>query len=301
MKNTTLILLFLSMISLSYSQDEGHKSFKVSSFNISLGTSRALLSSSISDYNNLKGMVEDPEIFIDPNDFSENYFNQNLSNAFSTKIQIGITPYSQKKGVLNKNREIRIGIGMNSGTRRSFSFIETETIVIDTFYSVNGNPNIYKESYSSTDYTYSEKYTELNFNIAYLFKTDVEKRAYFYAGLGAEYGITLQSYISLNHVKTTATIYNPTETYPYGNDSFSGSIYLDGRSNQTNLISPTHFIRAHFPIGINFRISNNNAFFKHLNIYSEISPGIEYQMASNNFSYINPYLGVAICGLSYKF
>lgn len=301
MKNTSLILLFLLMVSLSYSQDKAHKSFNISSFNISLGSSRASVSSSISDYYSLKEMVENPEVFIDPNDFSENYYGQNFTDAFSTKIQIGITPYSKNKGAVNMNREIRIGVGMNSGTRRSFAFIESETMVVDTFYSVNGNPNIYQEVHTSNEYSYYEKYTELNFNLAYLFKTDVQKRVHFYAGLAAEYGITLQSYISVYHYETTATNYSHSENNPIGFYSYSENCCLEGQSDQTKLINPTHFIRTYFPIGINFRFSNNNAFFKHLNIYSEISPGIEYQIAPNKFSYINPYLGLATCGLSYKF
>jgi len=301
MKNTTLILLFLSMISLSYSQDEGHKSFKISSFNISLGTSRALISSSITDYNYLKEMAENPELFVDPNDFSENYYHQDFSDAFSTKIQIGITPYSQKKGRLNKNREIRMGIGMNSGTRRSFTFIETETMVIDTFYSVNGNPNIYQESNISDEFNYREQYTEINFNMAYLIKTDIQKRVHFYTGFGVEYGFTLQSYVMVNHIKSTATDYSQAGAFNEYYDSYFGSLNIEGKSDQSKIINPKHFIRSYFPIGINFRLSNKHSLFKHMNIYSEINPGVEFMMATDNVNYNNLYLGVAICGLSYIF
>ena len=62
-----------------------------------------------------------------------------------------------------------------------------------------------------------------------------------------------------------------------------------------------HFVRAYIPMGINFRLSDNNSFFKHVNIYSEFSPGIEFMFVKNEDAYINPYMGVAIVGFSYKF
>lgn len=304
MKNTSLALLFLFIVNITFSQEEEKKSsFKISSFNISLGTSQALLSSTKTDYFKLKGMVENPELFVDPDDFSDNYYYNEMGGGFSTKIQIGINPYCKKLGAINQNREIRMGIGINSGNRRSFSFYETETMVVDTFYSVNGNPSIYQEQVNTEEYSYSEQYTELNFSLSYLFKTDIKKLVHFYTGFGVEYGFTLQSSVDIYHNESSISNYYTSTNY--NNHTYIGQCSNDmeftGQSDRTNISSTTHFIRAQIPIGINLRFSNHHTFFKHLNIYSELNPGIEIQIAPNNFTYTNPYLGVVVAGLSYKF
>lgn len=303
MKNTSFSLLFLFIVSLAFSQEEDKKSFAISSFNMSFGTTNASLSSSRTDYNNLKGMVDNPELFVNPDDFSNNYYYNEMGGGFSTKIQLGINPFCKKLGTINQNREIRIGVGINSGNRRSFSFYESENMVVDTFYSVNGNPNIYQEQVNTEEYSYSEQYTELNFNLSYLFKTDIKKLVHFYTGFGIEYGFTLQSFVDIYHNESSMKNY-----YTSTNDNnqsyigqCSNNMEFTGQSDRTNISSPTHFIRAQIPIGINLRFSNNHSFFKHLNIYSELNPGIEIQMAPNNFTYTNPYLGVVVAGLSYKF
>lgn len=304
MKNTSLALLFLFIVNITFSQEEEKKSsFKISSFNISLGTSQASISSSKTDYNNLKGMVDNPELFVNPDDFSDNYYYNEMGGGFSTKIQIGINPYCKKLGAINQKREIRMGIGINSGNRSSFSFQETESTLADTYYSVNGNPNIYQEQLNTEEYSYSEQYTELNFSLSYLFKTDIKKRVHFYTGFGVEYGFTLLSFVDIYHYESsTSNFYTSTN---YNNQTlinqYSNGIIFTSQSDRTNISSPTHFIRAQIPIGINLRFSNNHSFFKHLNIYSELNPGIEIQMAPNNFTYTNPYLGVVVAGLSYKF
>ncbi len=248
-------------------------------------------------------MVDDPELFVNPDDFSNNYYFQDVEDAFSTKFQIGITPYSKELGKLNHNRELRLGIGMNTGTRRSYSFNNKETIVVDTFYSNNGNPNIYLEQVNAEDYYYNEEYTELNFNIAYLFKTDAQKRLHLYFGFGAEYGFTLQSVVEVYQSETSWENYlTPDNNYNsnYYCSSSMGREY-EGKSDRTNINGTSHYIRVYVPLGINFRFSNNNSFFKHLNIYSELNPGIEIQMAPKSNLYTNPYLGFAFIGLKYTF
>lgn len=303
MKNTSFTLLFFFLMSMSYAQEEPKKSIKVSSFNMSFGTSRALLSSSKTEYMTLKSMVDDPDLFVNPDDFSNSYYFQDVEDAISTKVQIGITPFNKKLGELNDNQELRIGIGMNSGSRRSFSFHNTETIVVDTFYSTNGNPDIYKEQKNSIDYFYSEEYTELNFNIAYLFKTDTQKRLHLYFGFGAEYGFTLQSFVEVFQIESSWINYQTPDhnSNSHFYQSNSSGREFNGKEDRTNISSTTHYVRVYIPLGINFRFSNNNSFFKHLNIYSELNPGVEIQMAPKNNIYTNPYLGFAFIGLKYTF
>ena len=86
MKNTSFILLFFFLLSMSYAQEEHKKTFEISSFNISLGTSNASLSSSKTDYLNLKGMVDNPELFVNPDDFQNAFYHNEMGEDLTQKF-----------------------------------------------------------------------------------------------------------------------------------------------------------------------------------------------------------------------
>jgi len=305
MKNLALVICLFLISGMLQSQTSEKKParWKVTSFNMSLGSASFFVSGTQSDYDNLKQSVEDPDLFVDPSNFDNQYYSD-WSGDFTPRISIGITPYSKKKGEYNVNREIRFGIGSNKGSRRYFSFYNEEKIRVDTFQSVNGNPNIYADSNYVNNFYYSEDFIDLSFSFSYLFKTNANKRFHAYAGVGVEYAITLKYYVTANQFENYIMTYSQEGTQegssPYNSYYQSYYGYLSSSYNETKMKSPAHFIRAFIPVGINFRFSNNNSFFKHLNIYSEINPGIEFQIIPGEQNYVNPYFGVAWVGLSYK-
>ncbi len=273
-----------------------------------MGFAQAWLPGSLTGYNSLKNSVENPELFVDPADFNQGQYFSNARGNGSFRINIGITPYAKKKSAYRANRELRFGVGGDFGSRGYYDFYKTESVSIDTFQSVNGKPDIYADSIHNTGYTYNQNFFSLNFNISYLFKTDVQKRFFLYTGIGAEYGISLQSYVSVNNQESNTYYFyssdnkpaDDSEYYPGNPYNAYGGGFISGSSQNTDMINATHFIRATIPMGVNFRFSNNNSFFKHLNIYTELNPGVEFQIVVNDKTYVNPYLGVALVGLSYK-
>lgn len=309
-KTAAIVVLIIMFAGIVRAQDNTQKQtgWKVTSFSFSFGFSGVFMENTNTDYENLKNSVENPELFIDPSGFSNEQFFNNAGGNFSPKISIGITPYSKKRGEYRNNRELRFTVGSNVGTRRSFSFYNTEAVVVDTFVSVNGNPNMYSDSVTSGSYSYFENFADVNFGISYLFKTDVEKRVWLYAGVGAEYGISIINYVSVNSYENKSVNYysegerpdydegggNYYYPYYYYNSSYSDSY------EKTSLKKATHFVRTFIPMGINFRISNGNPFFRHVNIYSEFSPGVEFQVVPGDKTYVNPYFGVAFVGFSYR-
>ncbi len=295
---------------IAQAQDSQNKQpcWRVSSFSISVGFSGVFMPNTISEYNDLKNLVEDPDLLIDPAGYNSNQYYSDFSGSFSPKISLGITPYSKKLGKYRDNRELRLGIGSNFGIRRSYNFYKYEAIVVDTFQSVNGNPNVYADSLIHTYYSYNENIFDLNFSISYIFKTNTEKRVQLYAGVGAEYGISVSYYLTVDNYENQSLYYyndgnkpdyeSVSGYYPYyyyGNEKYTSN------TTKSNMKNAAHFVRAYIPMGINFRLSDHNSFFKHVNIYSEFSPGIEFMFVKNEDAYINPYMGVAIVGFSYKF
>lgn len=306
MKKITITLSLLLLIGFVQAQDaqQNQTGWKITSFGVSFGFSGVFVPATISGYDNLKNSVENTDLFVDPSQYDSYDYDSDFGGNVSPKIYIGITPYSKKKGAYRTNRELRLGIGSNFGVRRYYDFYKSESFAVDTFQSVNGNPDIYADSMIQRFASYYENFFDLNFSISYLFKTDVNKRVHLYAGVGAEYGVTLSYYITVDKYEARSINY-----YEKGNkpDEDSGTYYYFSSdytssysSQKTSMKNAAHFIRTFIPMGINFRISNNNSFFKHVNIFSEFSPGIEFQIVPDDQTYVNPYFGVALVGLSYR-
>jgi hypothetical protein len=169
---------------------------------------------------------------------------------------------------------------------------------------VNGNGVFYADSSIRNDYSYSLDFTEMNIGLSYLFKTDVKRKAHFYAGIGINYGITIRSIVSYYH-NTYKSVYfyhdndKPLDDgiFYYGNYNNDG--YTESYSS-TKLKNPMQFARAYIPIGFSLRLSNKtSSFFNHVNLYTELNPGVELQVLSPDDTYINPQMGAAIIGFNY--
>ncbi len=306
----TVILAFAIVFSFNVKAQEensGDHLMKVSSISTSSGFAAVYAPTTINDYYGLKKTVEDPGVLIDPDGFGSNSYFTDFGGNLGFKFNLGLTPFSKKKNAYRNNRELRLGIGFNFGSRRSFNFYNTDFIAADTFVSSNGNPPIYADSAFGSYHYYSENFYEFNINIAYLFKTDPSKRLYLYAGIGAEYGISMRYFLRYDNLETTELVYydegNPPSGdyyYYYGKYSDNNDYDYSSSSTKTNMLNAAHFVRAYIPLGINFRISTGNSFWQHMNVYSELNPGVEFQIVPNDRTYINPYWGVALVGLSYR-
>lgn len=323
MKKAVILISLVLFIGFTNAQDVNskHPLFKVTSFSSSIGFSGAMTSNTDADYYELKGAVENPDLFVDISEFTNSgngwnsngmYFNGYGSYGYysggsgngSVVFNLGLTPYCKKLGKYRDNRELRISVGSNFGTRNSFNYYDNNTFVIDTFQSVNGNGVFYADSSIRNDYYYSLDFTEMNFGLSYIFKTDVNRRVHFYAGIGIKYGIAIRSTVSYSHNTYKSVYYynendKPLEggSFYYGN--YNNNSYTDSYST-TKLKNPMQFVRAYIPIGFSLRLSNKtSSFFNHVNLYTELNPGVEFQIISSDKTYVNPYIGAAFIGFNY--
>jgi uncharacterized protein (DUF736 family) len=320
MKKAGVLLSLILIIGFVNAQDVSpkHPCFRVSSFSSSLGFTGAMTSNTNADYYSLQGAVEDPDLFVDITGFkkSSNSWNSNgmqmgpgsisYGGSFngSLAFNLGLTPYSKKLGKYRENRELRLTVGSNMGVRNSFDYYDNNTFVIDTFQSVNGTGVVYADSSIYNSYNYKVDFTEINFGFSYLFKTDVNRVVHFYTGIGMNYGIALRSTVSVSQYTNRSVYYyneynkpNENEAGFYGNMNNNG--YSDSYSD-TKLKSPMQFVRAYIPIGLSIRLSKKTeSFFNHVNLYTELNPGVEIQMISSGKTYANPYIGAGVIGFKY--
>lgn len=320
MKKTLLLLVLVMAIIAVNAQDTKSKKpcIRVSSFSANIGFAGVMTSGSDENYYALRDASENPNLFIDITGYDKAdyaWFSGGfvLNSGYSAvgsgngnlTINLGLTPYCKKKGKYMDNRELRISVGGNIGSRNSFYYSDLQTFVIDTFQAVNGTEIIYADSAIRKDYTYRLDYTDLSFGLSYLFKTDVQRRVHFYTGIGVNYGIALNSTVQVDEeIYRSVYYYNEYDKPSEDDVDFLLMSNGDGHTyklDETNLVKNMQFVRAFIPLSVNLRLSKKPvSFFSHVDLYTEVSPGIEFQILSPDKTCINPYFGVGFIGFRYK-
>jgi hypothetical protein len=314
-------LMLISGISVAQETSSKNPCFRVSSFSSSIGFGGALTSNTSADYYLLKDAVDNPDLFIDISDYQQDGSSWSNGGMFyggfgsygytgggsgngNLLFNLGLTPYSKKLNKYRENRELRLSLGGSFGNRNNFYFSDNIYTPIDTFQSVNGNGTVYADSAFTKHYSYSLHFSEINFGASYLFKTDVNRRVHFYAGAGFNYGITLRSSVNIYEDSFRSVYYYDEFNKPDDDEStyYHGDNYeTNYSSTTTNLSSPMHFIRVFIPIGVSLNLSKKSeSFFSHVNLYTELNPGVEFQVLSSEKTYANPYVGVGFIGFRYK-
>lgn len=318
MKKTIIAFSLILLIGYANAQETSQKKplFKATSFSTSMGFTGRITSNTSEEYYGLKGAVVNPDIFVDITGFtsSSNVYYSNGYGSFgaysgsgngSVVFNLGLTPYCKKLGKYRENRELRISVGGNFGTANTFNFYDNNSFVIDTFLSATGNNTVVlADSNINRNLTYTLNFSDINFGLSYLFKTDVQRRLYLYTGVGINYGIAINSSVTVfEETYRSVSYYNqynrPDENEYWDYDSNNGS--FSSSSTSTNLKGSMQFVRAYLPFGLNLRLSNNpKSFFNHANLYTELNPGVEIKMISFDKASVNPYMGVAFIGFSYR-
>lgn len=312
-----LIIAFIPGFIFAQESDLKQPCFRVSSFSSSIGFGGAFTSNTDNDYYILKDAVEDPGLFIDITNYKSANSGWDFEGLYSyggiyttggsgngnLAFNLGLTPYSKKLGKYRDNREIRFSIGGSIGTRNSFYYYDNIFTTIDTFQSVNGSEMIYADSVITKHVSYSLDFSEINFGASYLFKTDVGRRVHFYTGVGANYGIAIRSTVYFYEDDFRSVYYYDDSNKPSddSDDFFYHDNFSSSRSETaTNLKNPLQFARVYIPLSVNLRMSKKPAsFFSNVDLYTEISPGVEFQFLGGEKTYANPYVGFAFIGFRY--
>lgn len=302
------ILLSLAVLA-GYGQETKKSPLKVTSTGFSIGFAAAGTANTTEDYNNLKASVNDASHFIDASDYNYSSYNFGIGGNFNPKIYLGFSPYSKSKGEYRKDRELRLSIGSGAGIRRNFSFYKYDNFTIDTLVSGSTGNEVYADSVNYSRYTYAETFFDFNFGITFLFKTNTERRVHFSAGAGLEYAYAFRSFVNVsNYSDRKVEYYEPNNKPDYDEkdgffdfDKDKDNSYSSKYNKNINTKGSLHFVRVLLPLSLNFRISNKTAsFFNHVYVFTEMAPGIEFQIVGSDKTYVNPYFGAAMLGFSYR-
>jgi hypothetical protein len=307
MKKILVSIVASLIITAAFTQEQSAEqpSWKVTSFGSSMGFSGTTVSNTAADFKSLAGNVEDPDFFIDPDKYTESKYNYGVGGNGNLKFYLGLTPMNKKTGKYRMNQELRINLGFSFGARRTFSYINRDTYMVDSFTSSTGQ-TVYADSSIFTRMTYAESYYGIDMGFSYLFKTNPERRFHFHTGFGLDYGFALRSFVNIQQYTEEGYYYYNEYDKPeleepdydwMSKDDDSG---LTTRST-TNMKGNLMFLRPYIPLGINFRIANKTqSFFNQVYLFTEINPGIEFQFVGKEKTYFNPYFGVAVLGFTYR-
>ncbi|MEJ2593874.1 MAG: hypothetical protein P8100_01800 [bacterium] len=309
MKKQIVLSLLIILPFILSSQETNPPGFKVTSVGFSFGFAGAGVANTNEDFTGLAGAVNDPDLFIDPSSMERSRYNLGFGGNVSSKLYLGLTPYSKKKGTYRYDRELRFSFGTGSGVRRSFNYYQITENTIDTLTSATSGNQVIADSNIFNRYLYAESFTEFNLGVAFIFKTPVERRFHFTAGAGLEYAYAYRAYARVEYYNERDMIYYAPGNKPvweemdYGFGPYNWNNDDQGTSsiNNTNLSGSIHFVRAHIPLGIHFRVSRKaESFFNKVYLFGEMNPGLEFQMVSNDKTYLNPYFGFAMFGFTYR-
>jgi len=294
---------------MTFGQNEKHPAFKVTSTGFSFGLAGAGTANTTEDYNNLAGAVENSSYFINASDYKNSKYNFGIGGNVSPKIYLSLTPYSKKQGEYRYDRELRFSLGSSAGVRRTFNFYRYNDFNVDAFQSLTYGNMIYADSVIYDRYTYAESFYGFNLGVSFLFKTDVTRRVHFAAGVGLEYAYAFRAFVKIQHRNESEIIYYEPNNKPVFDEGDKGFGFFGDKKDDnetttyesTNLSGSLQFARVMLPFGIHFRISNKTqSFFNKVYLFSEMSPGVEFQMVGNDKTYVNPYIGMAMLGFSYR-
>jgi hypothetical protein len=283
-KLITILLLAFCIPLLSQNQDFGKLDFSMA-----IGVQSSFNSLNLQEY-----QAKYPESEILNRDYS-NFSRQNYGyNGDITSLQF-LFGYQLKSNDRIENR-LRMGISYGGFSIGTSSYFNTTSHAYDTLTSSRTNEEFYVDSVYSENLDFRSNAQQVGLDLSYIFRANPYGRWSFYTGIGLELGVNFNTKFEANYYG--GSYYQSEGTYSYYNfeETQNSSVF----EQEIYDIDDSFYTKLYVPIGINFRIAKNNNFWKHVLIYSEFRPAIQFSNIENN-SQIDPILGFAILGLRYQF
>jgi hypothetical protein len=109
---------------------------------------------------------------------------------------------------------------------------------------------------------------QIRLEAALIFRTDASARWSLFAGIGASLGVNYNATTYISYYRNNYINNQNSNSYNYG--------YSNNGSEKTESFTTKNYLTttAYIPMGVDFRIGKNQAFWKRLHLYYEIKPSI---------------------------
>jgi hypothetical protein len=205
----------------------------------------------------------------------QNFIFNRGGNNRNYGIYVGLKLNNFNKNNFLKAPVIRLGLNQESFRITGTSFYNEIKTPYDTLISSQTGNATYVDSVTSTSIGMDYYSNKLAFDAAIIFQTTDTYRFAFHSGIGFNAGLTYNNRTEINKSISSSTM-------SYGSNSMSSyySSYYGGygdyqRESITN--KNGFFFSAYVPLGIDFRLGKNREFWKHVNLFLESRPSINFQ------------------------
>jgi hypothetical protein len=179
-----------------------------------------------------------------------------------SSVQLGLTFKNHPNALL------RVGLSNMGVSGLQNSYSKQDNFPYDTLTSSATGEQTFIDSVSSQSYFMNHSSRQIRLDAALIFRTDASARWSLFAGIGASLGVnynatTYISYYRNNYINNQN-----------GNSYYNG--YSNNGSEKTETFTTKNYLTttAYIPMGVDFRIGKNQAFWKRLHLYYEIKPSI---------------------------
>ncbi|WP_139230291.1 hypothetical protein [Lishizhenia tianjinensis] len=193
------------------------------------------------------------------------------NNTF--KLGVGLQFRDREKSGFRKHMELRVGLAYSNSLGYYSSSGNSTKHPYDTLVSQQTGQEYYIDSIYSEYTTVHHNFDMLSIDASLIFRTNSEARWSLYGGLGASFGSSLFSKTYLRSGSNGYTIGAQSgNSHSWSTNNSESETYTNGSNTS---------LTAYVPIGVDFRIANNNAFFNKMHLYTEITPNFTMRNINN--------------------
>ncbi len=198
---------------------------------------------------------------------SFNSLNINSSPVFSMYSAFKFS--DKNKTAYKKNIQFRAGLAFYK--QQSNAMAQTITSKrADTLYSNTTGSKIFLDSINAKTYTANYSTKMLRIDLSFLISTNRQKPVYLYTGAGIAACMSFNTTVNVAYL-TSNTVYGSNQkhdnSFPY---AALDQVFVKQESFRVN----EYDINAYVPLGANIRLGSKKMFWKRINVYYELKPGI---------------------------
>ena len=206
---------------------------------------------------------------------------------FLWSYQIAVNPSFEQR--------LRIGVTYSGSTSVQSSFTNQTNTPYDTLTSSQTGGQTYVDSVYSEYLNVDYSQDQIGLDISYLLKSNPNARWGFYTGIGAVLGVSVNSEAYLWQNSYSYYTNSTGEFYPYNED------YYDNGKSETYSLGSTFFGQIYLPIGVDFRLSKKNEFWKRMHLYTEMRPNMQIVTVEGLDTSVLLSYGWAAFGVRFEF
>ena len=164
---------------------------------------------------------------------------------------------------------LRVGFTYMNTSNLGAVFSRYTTTPYDTLTSSQTGNQVFVDSVFNQNINMNYQTQQLRLDGALIFQTSDKYRFSFHTGIGVSLGTAISSRTTINYWEEKYTSNN-------GGESFSYYTYGEGSAMKTETFKNKNgfAFTGYIPVGFNVRLGKNREFWKHLNVYAEMRPGL---------------------------